>query len=118
MSYELTDQLDLHTFLPKECADVVEEYLRTAQEAGLTLSCRRHQRSAEEVGPERTTDRMEANGRLRRKVRPRPVRDEVHAAGALSREMHRERVVGAIHPAEWGEVACDQQPVAHASCSR
>jgi DNA-nicking Smr family endonuclease len=30
----LTDELDLHTFLPKECADVVEEYLRAAQEAG------------------------------------------------------------------------------------
>ena len=49
--------------------------------------------------------------------RPRPVRDEVHAAGALAREMHRERVVGAIHPAERREVACDQQPVAHTSCS-
>jgi dsDNA-specific endonuclease/ATPase MutS2 len=33
---ELTDQLDLHTFLPKECADVVEEYLSAAQEAGFT----------------------------------------------------------------------------------
>ena len=32
----LTDELDLHTFLPKECADVVEEYLRAAQEQGLT----------------------------------------------------------------------------------
>jgi DNA-nicking Smr family endonuclease len=32
---ELTDELDLHTFLPKECADVVEEYVRAAQEAGL-----------------------------------------------------------------------------------
>jgi DNA-nicking Smr family endonuclease len=31
----LADQLDLHTFLPKECADVVEEYVRAAQEAGL-----------------------------------------------------------------------------------
>jgi dsDNA-specific endonuclease/ATPase MutS2 len=33
---ELTDQLDLHTFLPKECADVVEEYVSAAQEAGFT----------------------------------------------------------------------------------
>jgi len=33
---ELTDELDLHTFLPKECADVVEEYVRAAQEAGMT----------------------------------------------------------------------------------
>ena len=33
---ELTDELDLHTFLPKECADVVEEYLNAAQEAGFT----------------------------------------------------------------------------------
>ena len=32
----LSDELDLHTFLPKECADVVEEYVRAAQEAGLT----------------------------------------------------------------------------------
>lgn len=30
----LTEELDLHTFLPKECADVVDEYLRAAQEAG------------------------------------------------------------------------------------
>ncbi len=30
----LTDELDLHTFQPRECADVVEEYLRAAQEAG------------------------------------------------------------------------------------
>lgn len=30
----LTDELDLHTFLPKECADVVEEYVRAAHEAG------------------------------------------------------------------------------------
>ena len=29
------DELDLHTFLPRECADVVEEYVRAAQEAGL-----------------------------------------------------------------------------------
>ncbi len=32
----LTDSIDLHTFLPKECADVVEEYVRAAQEAGFT----------------------------------------------------------------------------------
>jgi dsDNA-specific endonuclease/ATPase MutS2 len=31
----LADELDLHTFLPRECADVVEEYVRAAQEAGL-----------------------------------------------------------------------------------
>jgi len=31
----LTDELDLHTFLPRECADVVGEYVRAAQEAGL-----------------------------------------------------------------------------------
>lgn len=30
----LPDELDLHTFLPKECADVVEEYVRAAHEAG------------------------------------------------------------------------------------
>ena len=34
---ELTEELDLHTFLPKECADVVEEYVRAAQEAGFTV---------------------------------------------------------------------------------
>jgi DNA-nicking Smr family endonuclease len=33
----LTDELDLHTFLPKECADVVEEYVRAAREQGLTV---------------------------------------------------------------------------------
>ena len=32
----LTNELDLHNFLPKECADVVDEYLRAAQEAGFT----------------------------------------------------------------------------------
>jgi len=32
---ELPDELDLHTFLPRECADVVEEYVRAAHEAGL-----------------------------------------------------------------------------------
>ncbi|MDB4955568.1 MAG: Smr protein/MutS2 [Myxococcales bacterium] len=33
---ELGDSLDLHTFQPRECADVVEEYVRAAQEAGMT----------------------------------------------------------------------------------
>ncbi len=33
----LTDELDLHTFSPKECADVVDEYLYAAQAAGMTL---------------------------------------------------------------------------------
>lgn len=37
MTPALTDELDLHTFLPKECADVVEEYLHAAQEAGMTV---------------------------------------------------------------------------------
>jgi DNA-nicking Smr family endonuclease len=32
----LTDELDLHTFLPRDCADVVAEYVRAAQEAGMT----------------------------------------------------------------------------------
>lgn len=32
----LGDELDLHTFRPKDCSDVVEEYVRTAQEAGMT----------------------------------------------------------------------------------
>jgi dsDNA-specific endonuclease/ATPase MutS2 len=31
----LTDELDLHTFRPRDCADVVAEYLRAAQGAGL-----------------------------------------------------------------------------------
>ena len=31
----LTDELDLHTFAPRECADLVAEYLRAAHEAGL-----------------------------------------------------------------------------------
>lgn len=33
----LTDELDLHTFLPRECADVVEEYLYAAQDQGMTV---------------------------------------------------------------------------------
>ena len=32
----LSDELDLHTFVPRECADVVAEYVRAAQEAGMT----------------------------------------------------------------------------------
>jgi len=32
----LTDELDLHTFQPRECADLVDEYLRAAKEAGMT----------------------------------------------------------------------------------
>src|SRR5205823_1292127 len=32
---ELTDELDLHTFRPRDCADVVEEYLHAAREAGM-----------------------------------------------------------------------------------
>jgi dsDNA-specific endonuclease/ATPase MutS2 len=31
---ELTDELDLHNFQPKDCADLVEEYLHAAQEKG------------------------------------------------------------------------------------
>jgi hypothetical protein len=33
----LSGELDLHTFLPRECADVVAEYVRAAQEAGMTV---------------------------------------------------------------------------------
>ncbi|CAN5848158.1 hypothetical protein BH11MYX3_BH11MYX3_46340 [soil metagenome] len=29
-------ELDLHTFQPRDCADVVEEYVRAAAEVGLT----------------------------------------------------------------------------------
>ena len=32
----LTDELDLHTFQPRDCADLVAEYLSAAQEAGMT----------------------------------------------------------------------------------
>jgi dsDNA-specific endonuclease/ATPase MutS2 len=31
---ELTEELDLHTFQPRDCADLVGEYLRAAHEAG------------------------------------------------------------------------------------
>ena len=31
----LTDELDLHTFQPRDCADVVAVYLHAAQDAGL-----------------------------------------------------------------------------------
>ena len=30
----LTDELDLHTFQPRDCADLVDEYLRAAHGAG------------------------------------------------------------------------------------
>lgn len=33
---ELGDSIDLHTFQPRDCADVVEEYVRAAHEAGMT----------------------------------------------------------------------------------
>jgi DNA-nicking Smr family endonuclease len=32
----LGDEIDLHTFRPRDCGDVVEEYVRAAQEAGMT----------------------------------------------------------------------------------
>jgi DNA-nicking Smr family endonuclease len=32
----LTDELDLHHFQPRDCADLVAEYVRAAQEAGMT----------------------------------------------------------------------------------
>ncbi len=32
-----TDQLDLHTFRPDECADVVDEFVRASQEEGYRL---------------------------------------------------------------------------------
>ncbi|MEO7094348.1 MAG: Smr/MutS family protein [Polyangiales bacterium] len=32
----LTDELDLHTFQPRDCADVVTEYVRACAEAGKT----------------------------------------------------------------------------------
>ena len=31
----MSDQIDLHTFRPDECADVVEEFVRDAQERGV-----------------------------------------------------------------------------------
>jgi dsDNA-specific endonuclease/ATPase MutS2 len=34
LAQQLTDELDLHHFKPRECADVVGEYLTAAQEAG------------------------------------------------------------------------------------
>jgi dsDNA-specific endonuclease/ATPase MutS2 len=34
---ELTDTIDLHTFQPREVADLVEEYVRAAQEAGMPV---------------------------------------------------------------------------------
>jgi DNA-nicking Smr family endonuclease len=32
----LTSEIDLHTFVPQECAELVEEYLRAAHEAGMS----------------------------------------------------------------------------------
>jgi dsDNA-specific endonuclease/ATPase MutS2 len=31
---QLTDELDLHTFQPRDCADLVDEYLHAARDAG------------------------------------------------------------------------------------
>jgi len=36
VAIRITSELDLHTFQPRDCADVVEEYLHAAREAGLT----------------------------------------------------------------------------------
>jgi len=33
---QLTEELDLHTFQPRDCADLVDEYLHAAREAGFT----------------------------------------------------------------------------------
>jgi len=33
---ELTEELDLHTFQPRDCADLVDEYLTAAHEKGFT----------------------------------------------------------------------------------
>jgi len=33
----ITDELDLHTFLPRDCADVVDEYLTAARAGKLKL---------------------------------------------------------------------------------
>ena len=35
--YVLTDELDLHGFLPRECGDATEEYVRACHEAGMTI---------------------------------------------------------------------------------
>jgi dsDNA-specific endonuclease/ATPase MutS2 len=32
---DLSDVLDLHTFQPRDCADLVEEYVNAAREAGI-----------------------------------------------------------------------------------
>lgn len=31
----MDDTIDLHTFLPRDCADIVDEFVRAAHEAGL-----------------------------------------------------------------------------------
>jgi dsDNA-specific endonuclease/ATPase MutS2 len=33
---QLTEELDLHTFQPRDCADLVDEYLTAARDAGFT----------------------------------------------------------------------------------
>jgi dsDNA-specific endonuclease/ATPase MutS2 len=33
---QLTEELDLHTFQPRDCADLVDEYLNAARDAGFT----------------------------------------------------------------------------------
>ena len=36
-AFELTDTIDLHTFSPRDAADVVTEYLHAAHAAGFTV---------------------------------------------------------------------------------
>ena len=33
---QLTEELDLHTFQPRDCADLVDEYVNAARDAGFT----------------------------------------------------------------------------------
>jgi dsDNA-specific endonuclease/ATPase MutS2 len=57
-----TDQLDLHTFQPSECADVVEEFVRAAQAEGYRIVRIIHGKGTGNVAPDRALGPRETSG--------------------------------------------------------
>ena len=78
----------------------------------------RQERSAHHVRSERTADAVDEHPARAHEIRPHTMRHEVHLSARRSRKAGGERVVRPVHAAERREVSRDQQPAAHASCSR